>query len=59
MVSAFTAENIKAFGPLAVCAVLYMFFGGALAWMVTEVLYVPQDFQWGILVVSAWARKSR
>lgn len=52
MVSAFTPENIKAFGPMAVAAVLYMSIGASLAWLVSELLYVPADFQWGILVVS-------
>lgn len=52
MVSAFTPENVKAFGSIAIVAVLYMSLGGTLAWVVTEFFYVPKDFQWGILVVS-------
>lgn len=59
MVSAFTPENVKAFGPLVLCAVMYQILGGLLAWLVTEVCYVPADFRWGILVVRrATALKS-
>lgn len=32
-------------------AILYQILGLSLAWIVREVLYVPMDFQWGILVV--------
>jgi predicted permease len=51
IVTAFTHENISAFGSLAMVAILYQILGLSLAWIVREVLYVPMDFQWGILVV--------
>jgi hypothetical protein len=53
VVSAFTPDNIAAFGPLAMVAIMYMIIGLAMGWIVREVFYVPQDFQYGILVVSA------
>lgn len=52
VVSAFTPDNIAAFGPLAMVAIMYMIIGLAMGWIVREVFYVPQDFQYGILVVS-------
>lgn len=55
MVTAFTPDNISAFGSLAVVAIVYQVLGVALAWCVREMLYVPTDFRWGILVVSAAA----
>lgn len=54
VVSAFTPDNIAAFGPLAMVAVLYMVIGLALGWIVREVFYVPHDFHYGILVVSSF-----
>ena len=52
MITAFNPDNISAFGSLALVAILYQVLGGALAWIVREMFYVPFDFQWGILVVS-------
>ena len=52
IVTSFTDDNISAFGSLAIMAILYMFIGGVIAWMISEVFYVPQDFRWGIIVVS-------
>jgi hypothetical protein len=52
VVSAFTPDNIAAFGPLAMVAVLYIVLGVAMGWVVREVFYVPKDFHYGILVVS-------
>ena len=52
MVTAFTPDNISAFGSLAVVAILYQVVGALLAWLIREFFYVPMDFQWGILVVS-------
>lgn len=52
MVSAFTPQNISAFGSLAVVAFMYEIIGAMLALVVKEFCYVPPDFQWGILVVS-------
>jgi hypothetical protein len=52
MVSAFTPESVSAFGPLVMVAVLYQGLGLFLAWVVREVVAVPRDFRWGILVVS-------
>jgi hypothetical protein len=54
MVSAFTPENIGAFGPLAMLAILYQVLGLSMAWIIREVFYVPMDFRWGILVVCAF-----
>ncbi|OCF62002.1 hypothetical protein L486_01668 [Kwoniella mangroviensis CBS 10435] len=50
MVTAFTPDNIKAFGPLVVVAVLYQLLGLIFAWIIRELFYVPIDFRWGILV---------
>ncbi|WWC73884.1 uncharacterized protein I206_107856 [Kwoniella pini CBS 10737] len=50
MVSAFTPENIKAFGPLVIVAVSYQILGLFFAWCIREIFYVPIDFRWGILV---------
>jgi hypothetical protein len=33
-------------------AILYMFIGLAMGWIVREVFYVPHDFYYGILVVG-------
>lgn len=55
MVTAFTPQNISAFGSLAVITILYQTLGGVLAWITRELLYVPADFQWGILVVSGYS----
>lgn len=52
MVSAFTPQTVSAFGPLLLMGVLYQAMGGLLAFIISEVLYVPSDFRWGILVVS-------
>ena len=57
MVTAFTPDNISAFGSLAIVAALYLAIGTVLAWVIRELLYVPLDFQWGILVVSATGRR--
>ncbi|KIR60535.1 membrane protein [Cryptococcus bacillisporus CA1873] len=53
MISAFTSENIKAFGPLILIAVLYMILGFICAWFVREFFFVPPDFRYGILVMGA------
>lgn len=53
MVSAFTSQNVSAFGPLVLVAVMYQTLGLILTWIVREIVYVPQDFRWGILVVSS------
>ncbi|WWC87859.1 uncharacterized protein L201_002756 [Kwoniella dendrophila CBS 6074] len=50
MVTAFTPENIKAFGPLVIVAVSYQLLGLIFAWFIREIFYVPIDFRWGILV---------
>lgn len=52
IVTAFTPDNISAFGSLAMVAILYQVLGLSLALVVREIFYVPMDFQWGILVVS-------
>jgi hypothetical protein len=52
MVTAFTPDNISAFGSLAVVAILYQSLGAFLAWVIREIFYVPIDFQWGIIVVG-------
>ncbi|KAL1413270.1 Protein M3 [Vanrija albida] len=57
MVSAFTPQNIAAFGPLVLVAVMYEILGLLCAWVVREIAWVPKDFRWGILVmgvVSNW-----
>ncbi|WVW87150.1 hypothetical protein I302_109207 [Kwoniella bestiolae CBS 10118] len=50
MVTAFTPDNIKAFGPLVIVAVMYQMLGLIFAWIIRELFYVPIDFRWGILV---------
>jgi hypothetical protein len=52
MVSAFTPESVQAFGPLVMMAVMYQAVGLLLAWLIRELVPVPRDFRWGILVVS-------
>ncbi|KAE8540514.1 hypothetical protein D1P53_003461 [Cryptococcus gattii VGV] len=52
MISAFTSENIKAFGSLILIAVLYMILGFICAWFVREFFFVPPDFRYGILVMG-------
>ncbi|AAW46043.1 hypothetical protein CNBJ0750 [Cryptococcus deneoformans B-3501A] len=57
MISAFTSENIKAFGSLILIAILYMILGFICAWFVREFFFVPPDFRYGILVmgtISNW-----
>jgi len=58
MVTAFTPDNISAFGSLAVVAVLYQAIGAFLAWLIREFFYVPTDFQWGTLVVSTYVQSN-
>ncbi|OCF77171.1 membrane protein [Kwoniella mangroviensis CBS 8886] len=52
MVSAFTPENIKAFGPLFMVAVVYQLIGLLFALITRELFYVPKDFHHGILVLG-------
>ncbi|WVW78207.1 hypothetical protein I302_100158 [Kwoniella bestiolae CBS 10118] len=52
MVSAFTSDNIKAFGPLIMVAIIYQFIGLLFAWITRELFYVPKDFHHGILVLG-------
>ncbi|WVQ69498.1 uncharacterized protein L199_007718 [Kwoniella botswanensis] len=52
MVSAFTPENIKAFGPLFMVAVVYQLIGLLFAVITRELFYVPKDFHHGILVLG-------
>ncbi|WWC68162.1 uncharacterized protein I206_102085 [Kwoniella pini CBS 10737] len=52
MVSAFTSDNIKAFGPLIMVAIIYQFIGLLFALITRELFYVPKDFQHGILVMG-------
>ncbi|KAL7419128.1 Protein M3 [Cryptotrichosporon argae] len=57
MVSAFTSENIAAFGPLAMMAIMYQTLGLLICYIIREVFWVPVDFRWGILVsgcISNW-----
>ncbi|KAK8847614.1 hypothetical protein IAR55_005473 [Kwoniella newhampshirensis] len=53
MVSAFTPENIKAFGPLVLVAIIYTIAGWVLAFLIRDLFYVPADFQYGIFVMGA------
>ncbi|KLT43522.1 hypothetical protein CC85DRAFT_296012 [Cutaneotrichosporon oleaginosum] len=57
MVQSFTPTNIQAFGPLLMIGIMYQVLGGSLAWVVSEVFWVPSDFKFGILVmgvISNW-----
>lgn len=42
-------------GALAICGALYLVIGGVLAFIVREFFYVPQDFQFGIIVVCRFS----
>lgn len=53
MVTAFTPENLVAFGPLLFVAVMYEAIGFVLAAITRELFFVPLDFRWGILVMGA------
>ncbi|WWC86684.1 uncharacterized protein L201_001561 [Kwoniella dendrophila CBS 6074] len=52
MVSSFTPDNIKAFGPLLLIAVIYQLIGLVFAFITRELFYVPKDFHYGILVMG-------
>jgi hypothetical protein len=54
MVQSFNQDNISAFGGLALAAILYQVLGAILAWLVTEIFYVPTDFYYGAIVVSVY-----
>lgn len=59
MVSAFTPENISAFGPLAMMAIIYQLLGLIGSLIIRELFYVPRDFRWGVLVlgiISNWGK---
>ncbi|GHJ84613.1 hypothetical protein NliqN6_1015 [Naganishia liquefaciens] len=55
VVSAFSKDNIASLGPLCLNAIVYQFIGLALGWLIRECLYVPADFQWGILAATTWS----
>lgn len=60
MVSAFTPDNISAFGPLAMMAVIYQVLGLLGSLVIRELFYVPRDFRWGVLVlgiISNWGER--
>ena len=49
-------------GPLVLMGILYQILGTLCALVVREIFYVPQDFQWGILVlgcISNWGMSRR
>ncbi|KAL9710416.1 Protein M3 [Leucoagaricus gongylophorus] len=54
LVTAFTKDNIKAFGPLVFVAVLYEALGVLLAWIIKQFFWVPHRFRYGILVAGGW-----
>ncbi|WWD21690.1 hypothetical protein CI109_106176 [Kwoniella shandongensis] len=53
MISAFTPENIKAFGPLVLVGCVYTVAGWIFAYIIRDLFYVPPDFQYGIFVMGA------
>ncbi|KAJ7674015.1 auxin efflux carrier [Mycena polygramma] len=54
IVPAFTSQNISALGPLVLVALLYEGIGIILAWLVSQLFWVPHRFRWGILVAGGW-----
>ncbi|KAJ6480348.1 auxin efflux carrier transmembrane protein [Mycena sanguinolenta] len=54
IVPAFTSQNISALGPLVLVALLYEGIGIILAWLVSQIFWVPHRFRWGILVAGGW-----
>jgi hypothetical protein len=59
MVQSFNKDNISAFGGLVCAAAVYQVVGAGLAFLVREIFWVPMDYQWGIIVVSAEPRGGR
>ncbi|KAJ7438095.1 auxin efflux carrier transmembrane protein [Mycena galericulata] len=55
IVPAFTSQNISALGPLVLVAFIYEGMGLVLAWLVSQVFWVPHRFRWGILVAGGWS----
>ncbi|KAJ7474875.1 auxin efflux carrier transmembrane protein [Mycena latifolia] len=55
IVPAFTSQNISALGPLVLVALIYEGMGIVLAWLVSQVFWVPHRFRWGILVAGGWS----
>ncbi|KAJ7708205.1 auxin efflux carrier [Mycena rosella] len=55
IVPAFTSQNISALGPLVLVALLYEGMGILMAWLVSQVFWVPWRFRWGILVAGGWS----
>ncbi|KAJ3570852.1 hypothetical protein NP233_g4126 [Leucocoprinus birnbaumii] len=54
IISAFTTDNIKAFGPLVLVAIIYEVLGTLLAWIIKQFFWVPHRFRYGILVAGGW-----
>ncbi|KAF8206071.1 auxin efflux carrier [Mycena galopus ATCC 62051] len=55
IVPAFTSQNIGALGPLVLVALLYEGMGIVLAWLVSQIYWVPHRFRWGMLVAGGWS----
>ncbi|KAJ7841083.1 auxin efflux carrier transmembrane protein [Mycena olivaceomarginata] len=55
IIPAFTSQNISALGPLVLVALLYEGISIILAWMVSQIFWVPHRFRWGILVAGGWS----
>ncbi|KAF7368689.1 Auxin efflux carrier transmembrane protein [Mycena venus] len=55
IVPAFTSQNISALGPLVLVALLYEGMGIILAWLVSQIFWVPHRFRRGILVAGGWS----
>ncbi|KXN84632.1 hypothetical protein AN958_12232 [Leucoagaricus sp. SymC.cos] len=54
LVPAFTADNIKAFGPLVLVALIYEVLGIILGWIIKQFFWVPHRFRYGILVAGGF-----
>ncbi|KAJ7816252.1 auxin efflux carrier transmembrane protein [Mycena leptocephala] len=54
IVPSFSVQNIAALAPIVLIAVLYQILGGVVAWIVTQLFWVPHRFRWGILVAGVW-----
>ncbi|KAJ7246980.1 auxin efflux carrier transmembrane protein [Mycena rebaudengoi] len=55
IVPAFTSQNISALGPLVLVALIYEALSILMAWVVSQIFWVPHRFRWGILVAGGWS----
>lgn len=51
IVPAFTSDNVSAFGPLLLIAVIYLVISFGFGLLIREVCYVPRNFWQGIVIL--------